>query len=133
MPSILILLNNYLHDLAAAVLISSAILMFLLAREVTSHKNPELSSLFVTLYRKFTWVAIGSLVMIVLGGIVRTITYRQFEWASAVGRGQVTALVIKHIILFTLVGVGIYLWIELARKVREIEKGVGDSSLTHLP
>jgi hypothetical protein len=104
--------------------------MFLLAREITSHQNPELSSLFVRLYRKFTWVAIGSLVVIVLGGIVRTVTYRQFEWASAVGRGQVTALIVKHIILFSLVGIGIYLWVRLARLARKI---TGDGSLTHLP
>lgn len=122
MLGILILLNNYLHDLAAAVLISSAILMFLLAREVTSHKNSELSSLFVKLYKKFTWVAIGSLVLIVLGGIVRTITYRQFEWASAVGREQIAALIIKHIILFALVGVGIYLWTRLARLAHKIQR-----------
>lgn len=118
MLSILVLLNNYLHDLAAAVLISSMILLFVMARGVERQGGEELKALFVKVYKKFSLVPLMSLVIIILGGIVRTITYRQYEWAWAAGRGQVTALVVKHIILFTLVGVGIYLWIRLAGKVK---------------
>lgn len=117
MLSILVLLNNYLHDLAAAVLIASMILLFVLVREV-ERQGEEAKALFVKVYRKFSLVSLASLIIIILGGIVRTITYRQYEWAWAAGRGQVTVLIAKHIILFTLVGVGIYLWIRLAGKVK---------------
>lgn len=118
MVSVLVLLNNYLHDLAAALLLSSMVLLLVLAGVAEAQGGTEAKQVFVRTYRRFSRFALGSLLVIVLGGVVRTITYRQYEWAWAAGRGQVTALLVKHVILFAIVIVGIVLWFRLAEKAR---------------
>ncbi len=62
---------------------------------------------------------------IVLGGIPRTIFCGEFEWANAAGRGQVAALVVKHVLAFALVAGGAWLWLKPLRRVRAIEAELG--------
>jgi hypothetical protein len=61
-----------------------------------------------------------SLAWIVIGGIPRTIWYGEFEWANAAGRGQVMALIVKHVVAFALVAWGAAFWIRLGRKIAGI-------------
>ena len=51
-----------------------------------------------------------------MGGVPRTIYYTRFEWANAAGKGQVTALIIKHVVMAVLVVVGIVCW----RRLRQL-------------
>ena len=66
------------------------------------------------------WLARFSLAWIVLGGIPRTIFYREFEWANAAGRAQVLALVVKHVVAFAFVAAGAVLWARLRRRVSAV-------------
>ena len=43
-----------------------------------------------------------------------------FEWANAVGRLQVPALILKHVLAFAFVGVGVYLWVKLDSRVKAL-------------
>jgi hypothetical protein len=53
-----------------------------------------------------------------LGGWIRGITYREYEWMEAAGREQVPVLVLKHVILFALVVVGIVVHYRVHRLLR---------------
>ena len=61
-----------------------------------------------------------SLAWIVLGGIPRTIWYGDFEWANAAGRGQVAALIVKHVVALAFVIAGIVFWRRLKRQVAAV-------------
>ena len=50
---------------------------------------------------------------------------RSFEWANAVGKMQVPALVAKHVLIFALVAVGAWGWLKLRRRAREMEARLG--------
>ena len=119
---ILLMLNNYLHDVATALLLASAVTVWILARLHRRSGGPAVASFYVEAYRRLTRLAQIALVWILIGGVPRTLTYREFEWANAVGAGQVPALIAKHIVLVTAVTWGAILWIRLGREVRALEE-----------
>jgi hypothetical protein len=53
------------------------------------------------------------------------IYYKEFEWSNMAGRGQVPALIVKHILAFALVAFGAVLWVKVRRRVRELEQQQG--------
>lgn len=117
MLGILIVLNNYFHDVATAVLLSSAVVMFVIAKYVGDNPGEELKKFFISAYGAISKFAIIALVWIVIGGIPRTIFFTRFEWPTAIGRGIVLALVVKHVFMFSAVGAGAILWLRLRQKV----------------
>jgi hypothetical protein len=101
--AILVMLNNYLHDLATAVFAVSAITAYLLRRSIAARGASETLQPVV---RGVVRVGIASLIWTLLFGFVRGLTYREYEWVEAAGRDQVPALVAKHVILICLVIAG---------------------------
>ncbi len=125
---IALMMNNYFHDVATALLMASAFALWVMLRRYdASPRGREAARYFLDLHRSMTRLARFSLAWIVLGGIPRTIWYGEFEWANAAGRGQVAALVVKHVIAFGFVAGGAVLWARLRRRVAalraEVEPG----------
>lgn len=120
---ILIMLNNYFHDVATALLAASGVTMWIVVKRYEKHRNPATLSYFIDLYRGITGLARFALYWILIGGVPRTIFYKDFEWANAAGKGQVPALIVKHILAFTFVGTGAYLWIKLSKKIKGLMAG----------
>ncbi len=123
-----LMLNNYLHDVATALLAASGFALWVLLRRYEAGpRGPGEARYFLGIQRDMARLARLSLAWIVLGGIPRTIWYADFEWANAAGRGQVPVLVAKHAVAFALVGLGIALWRRIRARVREIEARAGDA------
>ena len=121
---VLIMMNNYFHDVATALLAASGFVVWTIVKRYdASSKTGETTEYFLKIYRNTTKFAKFSLVWIVIGGIPRTIFYKEFEWANAAGKGQITALIVKHILAFAFVGLGAYLWVKINRKVKRIKAG----------
>jgi len=111
--SLLIVFNNYFHDLATGVFVACAITLWAIAR--TLQADPLHAETFRPLYDALTralWIAFA---WIILGGIPRTIFFPTYEFIPAMGKGIVPALVIKHVFLFTGVGLGVAAWIAARR------------------
>jgi hypothetical protein len=119
---VIIMMNNYFHDVATALLLASGVVMWVVIRNYQEGASPDTDRYFLRLYRSVTWLAKFSLLWIILGGIPRTIFYAEFEWANAAGKGQVTALIIKHILAFLFVGAGAHIWFKIWRKVKVLRK-----------
>ncbi len=122
--SIVIIINNYLHDLATGLLLSSAIILWVLGRRAEDGGPAErkaLAGAHPTLVR----FARGAFVWIVLGGIPRTIFFTRYEWDPAVINGIVPALVVKHVFMVCAIIVGAIMWRRMGKIARaEIaEKG----------
>jgi hypothetical protein len=121
---VFIMMNNYFHDVATALLAASGfVLWFMVKRYDTSAKTKETTEYFLRIYKSTTKFAKFSLLWIIIGGIPRTMFYKDFEWANAAGKGQITALIVKHILAFSFVGLGAYLWIKINGKVKRIKAG----------
>lgn len=117
---IFIMMNNYFHDVATALLAASGITMWIIVRKYGDNSDPDVADYFLRIYNSITKVARFAIYWIILGGIPRTIFYKDFEWANAVGENQVPAIIVKHILAFIFVGTGAYLWIKLSRRVKKI-------------
>ena len=129
-PSLQLLLvfNNYFHDVATATLISSAVILWALGKNAEKGSVDEQKAL-ARAYPVLTRFAVGALVWIILGGIPRTIFIKQMEFIpdQLAEKGLYADLVVKHIFLFTAVAAGAVMWTRIARIARRKLKEPGDS------
>ena len=106
--AILVMMNNYFHDLAVAFLFASGVLAHVVLRHWDS-PSPRV----VSLLRRVAW---GSLVWVILGGAVRAWFYKEYEWLEKAGTAQVPALVVKHVLLVSLTILGLVGVVRLSRR-----------------
>lgn len=116
-----IILNNYFHDVATAMLLSSALVMWLLGRKAASD-GPDARRWFAGSYDVLSKIAIWSIVWIVVGGVPRAVFFQQVEWnlADPSNKYLFMALVIKHALMWLAVGVGAVMWL----RMRTVAKGI---------
>ena len=120
--STLIVLNNYLHDVATAVLLSSAVIYYVLARQATRGDVGERKAVaraYAPL-KRFAW---GALIWIIIGGIPRTIFFRQYEFIPADTKGIVADLAVKHVLMVSAVIAGSVMWIRMKKTVERLAAG----------
>jgi len=120
-----VMMNNYLHDVATALLVGSAVALWALLREHRADDGPGAGRYLLRAEARLRRLALVALGWIVLGGVPRAYFFESFEWANAVGKAQVPALVAKHVVIFLLVGLGAWGWRRLRRKVAEVRAAVG--------
>lgn len=114
----LVTLNNFAHDLAAAVWFCGTLLAYIAVRDGIRKGGPETREFASGIALKMCRVANAALVVVIAGGVVRALAYTRYEWAEAAGRGQVRLLVLKHVLLFCIVALGAYLQVRLRRDIR---------------
>lgn len=113
-----IMLNNYFHDIATALLLASGIAMWLLKKR---EKDSELSPItpFVrNTYKTLSKVATGALIWVSLGAVPRILAFTRLEWPSALAKNQLAGLAAKHILAFIIIVSGSCLWISLSRTMK---------------
>ena len=120
--TILVMMSNYFHDFATALLICNLLLFWFLRRRLTGSAalSEEQQRRLLDFSGK---ISLAALVWIIVGGIIRTVYYERFEWAQAAGRGQVVALGIKHALMGTATLVGVVWQGSLWWRQRRRERG----------
>ncbi len=117
----LVLINNFIHDLSAAMWFCGLILLFILEKEAGRWRDRiEIQPFVRRVFKRFSRITIVSLVVVLAGGIIRAINFKEYEWLKAAGDRQIHLLIIKHIFLLTIVILGIYLHLRLSRKISRI-------------
>ncbi|MBI4844483.1 MAG: hypothetical protein HY809_09200 [Nitrospirae bacterium] len=117
---VFLMMNNYFHDVATALLLASGIAMWVIYKKFGESEGRESKEYFLRLYASMTFLARFSLAWIILGGVPRTYFYKEFEWANYAGKSQVPALLVKHVLAFLFVGMGAYIWIKIRKKAAGI-------------
>lgn len=102
MTGVLVMLNNYFHDLSVALL--TCALAAIAAVWRAASRRPEVSPLAEAIDAVSLRVGLGSLAGVVGFGAVRTWAFMDYEWLPAAGRNIVPALVVKHVVLVSLLG-----------------------------
>jgi len=110
--AILVMLNNYFHDLSVAFLWASS----LLAHVVVRHWPGRPSERVARLLERVAW---GSLAWVMVGGAVRAWFYREYEWLPKAGTAQIPALAVKHVLLVGLTVWGLVGVVRLRRLLRD--------------
>ena len=122
MIGILVMMNNYFHDLAAGIVFVCGMTMFVLARKVEEIGSRESKEIFLGTYPTLVHIIGGAIIFMLFAGVIRTFTYKEFEWANAVGNDQVPAIIVKHIFLGGIFFYGVVLWVKSHKKVKEMRK-----------
>ena len=117
---VILMMNNYFHDVATALLLASGIAVWVIYKKLGNSDKPDVREYFLKLYDSMTSLAKFALAWIILGGIPRTYFYTEFEWSHYAGQSQIPALIIKHVLAFVFVSAGAHLWLRIRNKVREI-------------
>jgi hypothetical protein len=112
--SILIILNNYFHDLATGLLLSSVVILWVLGRRAEDGGPAERKAL-AEAYPTLARFATGAFIWIILGGIPRTIFFYQFELIPAGVKGIEAALIVKHVFMVSVVIFGAIAWRRMGR------------------
>lgn len=117
---ITVMLNNYVHDVATGLLLLSALWLAWSSRDLGAAPSPETVAVFRTSYRRCVRFVLGSILFIIATGAVRAWFFVEFEWHPALGRALVGVLLVKHVLIFTMLGVGAYAWWGLKRRLRAL-------------
>jgi len=111
--SLVIVFNNYFHDLATGVFVGCAVTLWALSRTVRAdHRHAESLAQAYRMLTRTLWISVA---WIILGGIPRTIFFPAYEFIPALGKGIVPALILKHVVMFSAVGLGIAAWVSARR------------------
>ena len=105
MAKIALMIANYFHDLAVALLVTNVLAIYLVGRHFDRH--PQRDAIVAAFFAKASRITWAVLAYVVAAGAVRAYFFMDFEWNPAVGRGQVAALVVKHVLLVTLTVLGL--------------------------
>jgi len=119
-----VMMNNYFHDVATAMLAASAFCLYAIDRAQAAINTPTATVFFLKTYRIMVRFFHFALWWIVIGGVPRTIFFRSFEWNHFADRLQVPALMVKHILMAALVIWGVYAWRKLKRKVAALRESL---------
>lgn len=119
--AIFVMLNNWFHDFAVAMLFCSLILLRLIYRKTQQQLDASWLPFARNLVKSFSKVTHICWAMLILGGIIRTVAYENFEYEEAAGSGQVTALVLKHVLLVSLIVWGTVIQFRLRKFLKECQ------------
>lgn len=113
--AILVLLNNFLHDFSAAGWIFCTVFLWQVLRK---EKDGEGRIIFYHLLRITRLLMQISLGGIIVFGVIRALAYKTYEWNAAAGEGQVTLLIVKHIILAVVFVLGVIFYVRAGKYVK---------------
>jgi hypothetical protein len=105
MNGVIVMLINYFHDLAVALLAINILSVYIVGR--TLDESPLRDEILPRLFRVMSRVTYGALAFVLAGGVVRAFNFMEFEWNQAAGQGQIPALVVKHALLVGLTVFGL--------------------------
>lgn len=119
-----IMMNNYFHDVATALLAASAFTLYAISRVQSVSDDMASTRFFIETYDILVKFFKFALWWIILGGIPRTIFFTSFEWNHFADKLQVPALMVKHVLMFVLVVWGVIAWKRLKHKVETLRATV---------
>ena len=122
MIGILVLMNNSFHDFAAGVVFVCGITMYIMVRSAYNSDSRAAKEIVNDVYPTLVHVIGGAIIFMLFAGVIRTFTYKEFEWANAVGVNQVPAIIVKHIVVGGIFFYGIALWVKAHKKIKKIRQ-----------
>lgn len=117
---VVLITNNYFHDVATGMMFTAAVALWIVMRMYVESDDLKLAAFFLRAYKAFSRFAMYSLIWVLLAGVPRLYFYMSFEWSTSVGDTQIPAIIIKHILMFAIVGYGLAYWHMFSRKAKAV-------------
>jgi len=114
-----ILMNNYFHDVATAMLLACGIVLWVMMKHLGDDRDGSLTGYAAALFRGVTAMFRFSVLWIVASGILRISTFRSFEWFNTTQKHFEAGLLVKYAIAVAMMILGSVLWIRLSGAMRD--------------
>jgi hypothetical protein len=114
--AILVLLNNFLHDFSAAGWIFCTVMLWQVLRKKEAGEGRSIFIHLLKINRLLMRISLGGIIVF---GIFRALAYRTYEWNAAAGEGQITLLIVKHIILTVVFVLGVIFYTRAGKLVKK--------------
>lgn len=118
--AVFILMSNYFHDVATAMLIACSFALWIVIEKFGVSGDAEKRVLFRRFYKAINYVVIFSWIWIIAAGVIRIMTFRSFEWHNAVEKHHEPALLVKYVIAGTMIICGAYSWYVLRGRAKAL-------------
>ena len=106
--ALLIIINDFAHDLFTGFWVSSLLVIFLLNNRMASFPLiSEAYSLIHSMMKMFFWLGVISILLIIATGIIRLRNYRKTS-RKEIETVKTRALIVKHLILTVVFLAGTY-------------------------
>lgn len=119
---ILVMLNNFYHDFASAILVVCTVLMFVSVKYGESIASNDFNKFLAMLFPRLMHASVITLVLLLFAGVIRSFTYSWYEWVGDLGSTQIIVLIFKHVLMFSVTAYLIYIWIGVYNKIKIIRK-----------
>lgn len=104
--AVFLLMNNYFHDVATAMLLACGIVMWALLKAGSSVSENGASAYASAMLRSVTRLVRFSVAWIVASGVIRIATIESFEWKNFTDKGLEAGLIAKYVIAVVMMAVG---------------------------
>jgi len=115
--TILVMLNNFLHDFSAAGWVFGSVLLWSILRK--DMPVGDAVKIIIETLKTVLLLMRLSVIGIVVFGVLRTMAYKSHEWNAAAGGSQITLILVKHIILVGIFLLGLLYYLRATRLVRK--------------
>ena len=107
----LIMLNNFMHDFSAAGWLFGTVLLWATCRgkNINDFRDKSICDIL----RIIVLLMSLSFAGIIVFGLVRLVTYKNYEWNDLAGQSQVTLLIVKHIVFAVIFAPGIIYYLKV--------------------
>lgn len=122
MMGVVLIVNNYFHDAATGMMFAAAVALWIVMRCYDQCDDRELAAYFLRAYTAFSKFAMYSLIWVLIAGVPRLYYYMSFEWSTTVGDTQIPAIIVKHVLMFGIVGYGLVYWHMFSRKAKAVRE-----------
>lgn len=119
-----VMMNNYFHDVATALLAASAFCLHAILRVQAAVNTPAATVFFLKTHKIMVKFFRFAFWWIIIGGVPRTVFFRSFEWNHFADQMQVPALIVKHILFAVMVIWGLYAWRRMQKKVALLKESL---------
>lgn len=115
---ILIAVNNYFHDVATGLMVVGAGAIWYLMTRHRPEDGPHATRFTLAAWGVLSRLTLGAFCYIILAGVPRLYFYDTMEWARMAGDMQVPAIIVKHVGVVVMIGLGLYYWHLFARRIK---------------
>ena len=114
--ALMLLLNNFVHDFSAAGWLFGSILLWAILKKRSQFENT--TDFANSIIKTVLFLMNISFAGIIVFGVIRAVAYKSFEWSVEAGNGQVTLLIVKHVIFTVIFVVGLIQYIKALKIVK---------------
>lgn len=104
--AVFLLMNNYFHDVATAMLLACGIVMWAILKAGSSVSENGASAYASAMLRSVIRLVRFSVAWIVASGVIRVATIESFEWKNFTDKGLEAGLIAKYVIAVVMMAVG---------------------------